>query len=80
MDKIFTKKNWNLLVGIIGLLVGFWLLMFAVPSLFVLLFHTFLGNLILLGVVLLVGMRNIPIALGLAAIFFIMMRSFQLNK
>lgn len=71
---IFSKKNLNLVVGLITLLVVLWIVMFAVPSLFVNLFDTTLGNLILLGFILLAGMYNINLALGLAVVFIILYR------
>ena len=48
--------------------------MFAVPSLFVSLFDTLLGNLILIAFIFLAGMYNINLAVGLAVVFMVLWR------
>ena len=68
------EKNRNLLVGLFSLLVMLWLVMFAVPDLFINLFDTALGNLILIGFIILAGMNNMLMGLGLAVIFVILFR------
>ena len=42
--EVFSRKNLNLVAGLITLLIVLWVVMFAVPSLFVSLFDTNLGN------------------------------------
>jgi len=71
---IFSKKNLNLVIGLITLLVVLWIVMFAVPSLFVNLFDTILGNLILIAFIFLAAMYNINLAVGLAVVFIILYR------
>ena len=73
------KKNTNLVVGLISLLIVLWLIMFAIPSLFVSLFNTVLGNFILLGFIILAGMYDTKLALGLAAVFFLLFRFSHLS-
>jgi hypothetical protein len=51
------EKNRNLLVGLFSLLVALWLIMYVVPDIFVNLFDTPLGNLILIGFIILAGMN-----------------------
>ena len=48
LKETFSEKNMNMFVGLISLLIALWLVMFAVPDLFVSLFDTPLGNLILI--------------------------------
>lgn len=72
--SIFSRKNLNLVVGLITLLVVLWIVMFAVPSLFVNLFDTILGNLILIAFIFLAAMYNVNLAAGLAIIFIILYR------
>ena len=79
-QNIFSKKNLNLVVGLITLLIVLWVIMFAVPSLFVSLFDTTLGNLILLGFIVLAGMYNINLSLGLAVVFVILYRFSHLAR
>jgi hypothetical protein len=74
LGSVFSKKNLNLVVGLITLLIGLWIVMFAVPSLFVSLFDTLLGNLILIAFIFLAGMYNINLAVGLAIIFLVLWR------
>ena len=76
---IFSKKNLNLVVGLITLLVVLWIVMFAVPSLFVNLFDTILGNLILIAFIFLAAMYNINLAVGLAVVFIILYRFSHMN-
>ena len=74
VEGIFSRKNINLVVGLITLLIVLWVVMFAVPSLFVSLFDTGLGNLILIAFIFLAAMYNMNLAIGLAAVFLILFR------
>jgi hypothetical protein len=73
-DTIFSRKNVNFVVGLLSLLLVLWLIMFAIPSLFVNLFDTNLGNLILIAFIILAGMYNIKLAVGLGVVFMILYR------
>ena len=73
------KKNTNFVVGLISLLIVLWLIMFAIPSLFVSLFNTILGNFILLGFIILAGIYDSKLAFGLAAVFFLLYRFSHLS-
>ena len=73
-ESIFSRKNLNLVVGLITLLIFLWVVMFAVPSLFVNLFDTGLGNLILIAFIFLAAMFNINLAVGLSIVFIILYR------
>ena len=68
------QKKRNLIVGLFSLLVVLWLVMFAVPDLFVNLFETPLGNLFLIVLIILAGMHSMIMGLGLATIFIILFR------
>ena len=74
LGGIFSRKNLNLVVGLITLLIVLWIVMFAVPSLFVNLFDTILGNLILVAFIFLAAMNNVNLAIGLAVVFLILWR------
>jgi len=74
LENIFSSKNLNLVVGLITLLIVLWVVMFAVPSLFVNLFDTGLGNLILIAFIFLAGMYNMNLAIGLAIVFLVLWR------
>jgi len=67
LQRIQGKQS--LFIGILTLLVGIWLLFYAIPELFASLFNSLIGNLILLFVVILTSMKNVAIGLGLAVLF-----------
>lgn len=71
---VFSRKNLNLVVGLITLLIISWIVMFAVPGLFVSLFDTLLGNLILIAFMFLAAMYNINLAVGIAIVFIVLWR------
>ena len=72
--SIFSRKNLNMVVGLITLLITLWVVMYAVPSLFVSLFDTILGNLILVAFIVLAGMYNLNMGIGLAIVFLVLWR------
>lgn len=74
ISGVFSQKNINLAVGLITLLIVLWVVMFAVPSLFVSLFDTSLGNIILLAFIALAFMYNTNLAVGLSIVFIILWR------
>ena len=74
LANVFSKKNLNLVVGLITLLIVLWVVMFAIPGLFYNLFETGLGNLILIVFVFLAAMYNMNMAVGLAIVFLILYR------
>lgn len=49
------NPNANILLGILTVLITLWTILYAIPSIFISLFHTFLGNLILLLFTIFVG-------------------------
>lgn len=76
--NLFSQKNSNLVLGFVSVLVAIWIFFFALPSLFANLINNILGNLILVGIVILTGMYNPVVAICLAIIFFILVRIFHL--
>jgi hypothetical protein len=74
LGGLFSRKNLNLVVGLITLLLVLWIVMFAIPNLFVSLFDTVLGNLILIAFIFLAGMYNVNLAVGLAIVFIVLWR------
>lgn len=72
--NLFSRQNMNLLVGLITLLVILWVIMYAVPGLFVSLFDSNLGNLILIAFIFLGAMYSINLAVGLTVVFLILWR------
>ena len=66
--------NINLIVGLGSILLVLWLTIYIIPSFFVYLFNTLLGQLILLLIVIGAGSYKISIGIGLAIIFIILYR------
>lgn len=74
MNNLFSRKNINLVVGLLTLLVTLWVIMFAIPGLFLNLFYTGLGNLVLLVFIVLALIFNINLGIGLLIVFMILYR------
>ena len=74
LGGIFSRKNLNLVVGLLTLLIVLWVVMFAVPGLFVSLFDTLLGNAILVAFIFMAAMYNMNMAVGLAIVFMVLWR------
>ena len=71
---LFSRQNFNLVVGFIKLLIILWIIMFAVPGLLVSLFDTLLGNVILIVIIFLAAMYNINLSVGIAIVIIILWR------
>ena len=67
LQNIQAKQS--LFVGILTLLIGIWIIFYAVPELFASLFNTMIGNLILVFILILTAMKNVAVSLGLAVFF-----------
>ena len=74
LKDLFAKKNINFFVGVFTLLIGLWLVLFFIPTLFVSLFNTILGNLILIVFIILVAMYNTNLSIGLTIMLIILWR------
>ena len=74
LRDLFSKKNVDFLVGIFTLLICVWLVLFFIPSLFVSLFNTILGNLILIVFIILLYMYNKNLSIGLTILLIILWR------
>jgi len=74
LGRLFSRKNINMVVGLITLLIILWIVFFAVPGLFITLFDTFLGNLILILFIVLATMYDMNMGIGLAIVFIILWR------
>jgi hypothetical protein len=70
----------KLIVGLLSLLVILWLAMYAVPALFVALFDTFLGNILILAFIALAFMYNMNLAIGLTLVFLALWRFSHLGS
>lgn len=80
MMNIFSKKNMNMFVGLLSLLIALWLVMYFIPSIFVNLFDTTLGNFLLLVFVVLAGMRDMTMGIGLAVVLLVLYRFSRMSS
>jgi hypothetical protein len=74
LETLFSRKNINLIVGLIALLIFLWIVLFAIPGLFINLFDTFLGNLILILLIIFATIYDKNLGIGLAVVFIILWR------
>ena len=74
IQSITSEENKTILIGLLTILTGLWLVTYLIPSFFVSLFNTILGNLILFIIVILVGVQDYKYGLGLGLIFIILIR------
>ena len=67
-----NDENKTMLIGLLTILIFIWLVMYLIPSFFVSLFETFLGRIILIFIVVIVGLNNYRYGfmLGLVLIIF----------
>lgn len=74
MQSLLSKKNLNMVVGLISVLVIMWAVIYAVPNLFFTLFNTTMGLGILLAICILSGMYNVNMGIGMFIVFVILYR------
>jgi hypothetical protein len=74
LKELINEENKTILIGLLTILIGIWLVMYLIPSFFVSLFNTILGNLILIIIAILVGVQDYKYGLGLGLIFIILIR------
>ena len=72
IKSFVNDENKTLLIGFFTLLIFVWLIIYLIPSFFVSLFDTFLGRMIMLVLVIIVGLNNYKYGLimGLSLIIF----------
>jgi len=80
LPNLFNNENKTKIIGLLTILVAFWIILYLIPELFVSLFNTVLGNLILIITVLLVYTNNKVYALLLGICFILLYRFYRLSK
>lgn len=84
--KLITFKNFindenkTKVIGILTILIAVWLVLYFIPEVFISLFNTLLGNLILIVTVLLVYMNNRIYGLLIGLLFLLLFRFSQLSR
>jgi hypothetical protein len=74
LGTLLSRKNINLIVGLIALLIFLWMVLFAIPELFINLFDTFLGNLMLILFIIFATIYDKNLGIGLAIVFIVLWR------
>lgn len=80
LDKVFSKKNLDMFAKLFIFFIILWMIMFIIPSLFIFLFDSYVGNLILFGLIFLIGIYSLKFAVGLAVIITILYRFNYLSR
>jgi len=80
IKSLITQENKTILIGLLTILIGLWLIIYLIPSFFVSLFNTNLGNIILIVIVILVAINNYKYGLMLGLILIILFRFVELVK
>jgi hypothetical protein len=75
-----NNDNKTMLIGLLTILIILWVVLYMIPILFVYIFDTLLGNLILIIIVILIGVNNPKYGILLATIFVILYRSYHLSQ
>ena len=79
-NNFLNDKNKTKLIGLLTILITIWIVLYFIPEIFISLFNTLLGNLILIISVLLVYMNNKIYGLCMGLILLILYRFSQLSK
>lgn len=77
----FGNKNDNelLLIGLLTIIICIWLIIYLIPSIFVNLFNTFLGKVILILVLVLISFKNLHFGIILLLLFIVVYRFLSLS-
>jgi hypothetical protein len=75
-----NKHVFTILVGLLSILISLWLILYALPGLFASFFNTILGNIILLVSVILVGTKDVKLAVGLLVLFIFLFKFSHYTK
>jgi hypothetical protein len=79
--KEFGSDNDNelLIIGLISILVFIWMIVYLIPNIFINLFNTFLGKIILILILMFVSFKNLNYGIILLLIFIILYRILSLS-
>ena len=78
--KILNEDNKTLLIGLLSIIIFFWIILYIIPGFLISLFNTFLGNIILLISLVLVSSQEPKYGIALAIIFIILYRFSHLKE
>jgi len=75
-----NEENQKIIIGFLSILIFLWLILYVIPGIFSTLFHTLLGNLILLLGIILLGIKDIKYSLLALLVVIVLYRFSQLNN
>ena len=78
--KILNEDNKTLLIGLLSILIIFWIILYIIPGFLISLFNTFLGNIILLISLILVSSQEPKYGIALAITFIVLYRFSHLKE
>jgi len=79
INNLLNEDNKLILFGILTILSVLWLILYMIPTLFIYLFNSILGNIILLLIVILISANNYKYGILFATIFIIFYQSYHLS-
>lgn len=77
--NLFSENTKTEIIGLLAILICFWLVLYFIPEIFANLFHTFLGKCILLLIVLVTSFYNVKYSIFLLLVFIILYRFSRLS-
>jgi hypothetical protein len=77
--ELSNKDNELMIIGIVSILIAFWIILYLIPNIFVDLFNTVLGKAILILILILISFKNLYYGIILLIIFIIMYRFLTLS-
>ena len=80
INSYLSENNKIKLIGVLTILLLVWLVLYLIPELLVSLYNTFLGNIILMLIVILLGSYNVLFGVGLFLLFLILYRFVYLSN
>jgi hypothetical protein len=78
--KILNEDNKTILIGLLSILIIFWVILYIIPGFLISLFNTFLGNIILLISLILVSSQEPKYGIALAITFIVLYRFSHLKE
>jgi hypothetical protein len=75
-----NQENQQIIIGFLSLLIFLWMILYVIPGIFSTLFHTLLGNLIILLGIILLGIKDIKYSLLALLVVIVLYRFSQFNN
>ena len=75
-----NEENQQIIIGFLSILIFLWLILYVIPGIFTTLFHTLLGNLIILLGIILLGSKDIKYSLLALLLVIVLYRFSQISQ